>query len=147
MKHGALWFCIPTGINILWGMWWLIALPKDVMLRFMGKDMFATATLGLGILLGLASLFLLALAVYAPRPEKLVRIGSVAVLLTLVLMILSRDQVRRGMLEAAGFESNPWVAPQWGPIALFALLLVGAVGTIVWMVLAYARSAPGRTGE
>nr|MCU0231072.1 hypothetical protein [Acidobacteriota bacterium] len=25
MKHGALWFCIPTGINILWGMWWLIA--------------------------------------------------------------------------------------------------------------------------
>jgi hypothetical protein len=144
MKHGALWFCIPTGINILWGMWWLVALPKDVMLRFMGKDMFATATLGLGILLGLASLFLLALAVYAPRPEKLVRIGSVAVLLTLVLMILSRDQVRRGMLEAAGFEANPWVQPQWGPIALFALLLAGAVGAVAWMVLAYARSGPGR---
>ncbi len=144
MKHGALWFCIPTGINILWGMWWLIALPKDVMLRFMGKDMFATATLGLGILLGLASLFLMALAIYAPRPEKLVRIGSVAVLLTLVLMILSRDQVRRGALEAAGFEANPWVEPQWGLILLFALLLAGAVGAVVWMALAYARSGPGR---
>jgi len=144
LRHGALWFCIPTGINILWGMWWLIALPKDVMLRFMGKNMFATGTLGLGILLGLASLFLMALAIYAPRPEKLVRVGSVAVLLTLVLMILSRDQVRRGALELAGFETNPWVAPQWGPIALFALLLVGAIATVLWMVLAYARSKPGR---
>jgi len=114
------------------------------MLRFMGKNMFATGTLGLGILLGLASLFLMALAIYAPRPEKLVRVGSVAVLLTLVLMILSRDQVRRGALELAGFETNPWVAPQWGPIALFALLLVGAIATVLWMVLAYARSKPGR---
>ena len=125
-------------------MWWLIALPKDVMLRFMARNMFATGTLGLGILLGLVSLFLMALAIYAPRPEKLVRIGSVAVLLTLVLMILSRDQVRRGALEAAGFEANPWVEPQWGLILLFALLLAGAVGAVVWMALAYARSGPGR---
>lgn len=144
LKHGALWFCIPTGINVLWGMWWLIALPKEVMLRFMAKNMFATATLGLGIVLGLAALFLMALAIYSPRPAKLVRSGSVALLATLVLMILSRDQVRRGALEAAGFELNPWVEPQWGPIALFALLLVAALATVAWMVLAYARSRPGR---
>ncbi len=146
IRQGALWFCVPTGINVLWGLGWLIALPREVMRRFMGDDGFATATLGSGILLGVASLVLLALAVYAPRPERLVRIGSVTLVLTLALMILSRDQVRRGMLDAAGFEPNPWVVPQWGPIALFALLLVGAVATIAWMVRAYARAADPAAG-
>jgi len=146
MKHGALWFSVATAINVVFGMWWLVALPREVMLRFMGRSPFASATLGLGIVLGLASLFLMALAFYAPRPERLVRWGSVAVLLTLVLMILSRDQVRQGALEMAGFELNPWVEPQWGTILIFAALLVAAIATVAWMVLAYARSKPGRVG-
>jgi hypothetical protein len=52
--------------------------------------------------------------------------------------------VRRGSLEAAGFELNPWVAPQWSPILLFAVLLVVAVVLVLWMVIALAR---GRAGD
>ena len=60
-------------------------------------------------------------------------------LVTLVAMILNRDQVRAGALEAAGFEPNTWIAPQWGPILIFFVLLVAALGAVAWMVVALAK--------
>ena len=36
-----------------------------------------------------------------------------------------------------------WVAPQWGPIAIFFVLLVLAVGTVIWMTRALATGKPG----
>ena len=50
------------------------------------------------------------------------------------------DQVRRGGLDTAGFTPSAWVQPQWGNVALFLLLLLAAVATIVWMVLVLART-------
>jgi hypothetical protein len=65
-------------------------------------------------------------------------------LLTLVAMILSRDQLRSVTLSGAGFEANPWVAPQWTAIVVFVLLLVAALGTVAWMVAALARGSARR---
>ena len=53
--------------------------------------------------------------------------AQVGILLpTLVVMVLLRDQVRQLTLRHAGFEHPSWVEPQWGPLAVFFLLLVGA---------------------
>ena len=61
-------------------------------------------------------------------------------------MVLLRDQVRQLVLRDAGFEHPSWVEPQWGPLAVFALLLVAAVVTIAWMARALARGSAGRGG-
>jgi hypothetical protein len=42
-------------------------------------------------------------------------------------------------MTIASFQPTPWVAPQWTPILLFVVLLVGALGTVGWMVRALAR--------
>jgi hypothetical protein len=56
-------------------------------------------------------------------------------------MVLLRDHVRQLTLRHAGFEHPSWVEPQWGPMAAFFLLLVGAVVTIAWMARALARAS------
>jgi hypothetical protein len=144
MRHGALWFSSVTGINLLAGFWFLFALPRDVGSRFMGQDGLATALLALGVVAGIGTMVMMFLAVNAPRPEGLVRGGISGLLLTLVAMILIRDQVRQASLAAAGFEPVAWVQPQWGNIALFGVLLVAALGTVAWMVAVFARAGTGQ---
>ncbi len=139
IRYGALWFTVTTGINVIWGMWWLIKLPRETMMRFMGQSMLGTISLMLGIVFGLGALVMMAMALVSQKPAGLVR-GSVSTLaLTLIAMILVRDEVRAGMLESAGFQPAGWVETQWGPLTLFLLLLVGAIVTTVWMIVKLAR--------
>lgn len=142
MRRGALWFVIPTALNVGTGLWWLVALPRETMLRFMGQNMVATASLGLGLVLGLSALLMMAMAMVKAEPAGLVRGAAHALLVTLVTMVLMRDQVRQGALHAAGFEPTSWVVPQWGPIAIFLVLLVVAFATVGYMVRLMVRAQP-----
>lgn len=139
MKYGSLWFVIPTVVTILFGLWWLIALPREVMLRFMGQDMLATVALALGILFALGALMMMVMAIQAADPRRLIRASAITLLVTLVFMVIMRDRVRFGSLELAGYEPVGWVDPQWGIIAVFLVLMVAAIVTVVWMVLKLAR--------
>jgi hypothetical protein len=139
IRYGALWFVVPTALNFLAGLWWLGMLPRDVMLRFAGKNVVATASLTVGALLGLGALIMMTLSINAKQPEKLVKGSAWSLALTLVAMIFSRDQVRQGMLEMAGFELPTWIEPQWGVIGIFAVLLVAALATTIWMAYIVLR--------
>ncbi len=133
IRYGALWFVVPTGLNFLAGLWWLGMLPREVMLRFAGKNVIATGSLTLGALFGLGALIMMTLSINAKQPERLVKGSAWTLALTLVAMLFSRDQVREGMLEIAGFQLPTWIEPQWGVIAIFAILLVAGLATTVWM--------------
>jgi len=134
MRHGALWFVAATMANIVAGFAWILLLPREVMLRFMGGSALATALLAVGAVLGLAALLVMTLAISAKQPERSVRLGFLVLIATLVVMVLERDQVRAGFLERMAFEPSPWVAPQWGVIGIFLVLLVAALATIGWMI-------------
>ncbi len=54
-------------------------------------------------------------------------------------MVAVRDIVRRASLGPSVLPPATWVAPQWGAIALFLLLLVAALGLVWWMVRALVR--------
>jgi hypothetical protein len=142
IRHGTLWFLVPTIFNLLVGAWWLASLPRPVMLDFMGRSGIASAVLAGGVLMGLSTLLLMAMWVYSPRPALMARLAGVTLVLTLVAMIFTRDHVRQAMLRQAGFQPNPWVVPQWGPIVIFAVLLLAALAAIVWMVAAFVRGRP-----
>jgi len=139
IRYGALWFVVPTALNFLAGLWWLGMLPRDVMLRFAGKSVIATSSLTLGALFGLGALIMMTLSINAKEPEKLVKGSAWSLVLTLVAMIFSRDQVRQGMLELAGFQLPTWIEPQWGVIGIFAVLLVAALATTIWMAVIVLR--------
>jgi hypothetical protein len=145
MRWGSLWFSIATGASLVAGIWWLAALPKETVLRFMGQNTGAAVALAGGVIAGLASLIMMTIAIAARRPAGIIRGASGALVLALALMVLTRDQVRTAALEGAGYQPSAWIAPQWGLVALFALLLVAALALIGGMVAALARGAPRTT--
>jgi hypothetical protein len=134
VRLGSHWFMAATVVNIGTGVWWLMALPRETMLLFMGGSPVASGVLMLGIVLGIGALVLMEGTRKDKAPMKRLFAGSSLLALTLVLMILARDQIRRGALAAAGYEIPAWVEPRWGQLTVFLLLLVGAAVTIIWMV-------------
>jgi hypothetical protein len=144
MRRGTVVFGAATAVNIFVGMWFLLAQPREVLIGLVGADTTAMALLALGIVLAVASggVALLSLGVKNPARATLTQVG--VLLPTLVVMVLLRDQARQLTLRAAGFEHPGWVKPQWGPMGLFALLLLVAGATIAWMARALTRgSSPG----
>ena len=133
MRHGAIWFSAATAGNLLAGLWWFGALAREVMLRFVGGNTAATIWAIGGTAAGLAAVWMMLSAIRAPHPARFVKWGTMLTAITLVAMIVSRDQVRDGMLRMAQFEPTTWIEPQWGVIAIFGVLLVGAFATTAWM--------------
>jgi hypothetical protein len=139
MRYGARWFVGATSLNLVLGLFFLGTQPRATLMRFLGQNLGATALLGFGVLFALGALMMAFTSIHAPEPHRLLRGTAIALVLTLVMMVLVRDQVRRAALEAAEFEPAAWVEPQWGVIGLFLALLVIALGTVAWMVVAIAR--------
>lgn len=142
MRRGMVWFGLATVLNLGLGTWFLVALPGETTMHFLGQSGLATALLGVGVLLGIVALGSALAGWQAPSPAPFLKASLGAIFLTLIAMVLVRDQVRQVALDAAGYRLPAWVAPQWGPIALFALLLVAALAAVAWMLVALARSAP-----
>lgn len=135
-RYGAGFSALATGLNLVIGMWWIYALPAPVLQRFV-DDGVAAAVLAIGAVDAVACFVLLVLL--ERRPSVGLALGSIAAMLvTVVLMVFARDTIRSTALSAAGFTHPAWIAPQWIPIALFALLLIAAVGTVGWMVRVFA---------
>ena len=139
IRRGTTVFGVATAANVFVGMLFLLALPKPVLIRLVGGDGWAMTLLALGIFLGIAAagLALLALGAKDAVRATWAQLGLLAA--TLVVMVLLRDQVRLITLRDAGFEHPARVATQWGPLAVFLILLVAAVATIGWMARALAR--------
>jgi hypothetical protein len=131
LRHGALWLAGATALNVATGMWWLLALPRDVILRL------TPAWLAAGIVFSVITFALILAA-----PHRRVVWSGLALLATLVTMIFARDDLRRAMLDTAGFHLVTRTAPQWDVIALFAVLLVAALGISGTMVVGLLRARP-----
>ncbi|HYN01041.1 MAG TPA: DUF3365 domain-containing protein [Vicinamibacteria bacterium] len=139
IRRGTTVFGVATAANVFVGMLFLLSQPKPTLIRLVGGDAWAMGLLALGIVLGVAAAGLALLALGAKDTVR-VTWGQVGLLLaTLVVMVLLRDQVRQLALRDAGFEHPAWVVAQWGPFAVFVVLLVAAVATIAWMARALAR--------
>lgn len=136
---GARGFVVVTVAQIATGLWWLVKLPRGAMLQFMGRDPVATASLALALLLTASAMWILwdAREAAAPGRKAIVAAGHVGVIF--LLMVLMRDAVRRGTLGDRFQTAGMATAPQWGPIVVFVVLLVAAVATIGWMVIATQR--------
>jgi hypothetical protein len=139
VRHGAAWFSGATSINLLAGIWWLVALPRETLLAFMRQDGLAALVLAGGVVLALALLAMMVVAIQMPNPRAIVKASAWTLLLTVIVMAVTRDELRRAAIAAAGFRPTTWVVPQWGPILIFTALLIAAIGVIGWMVRVLLR--------
>jgi hypothetical protein len=140
IRRGTTVYGLATAANVFVGLVFLLALPRPVLIRLVGGDAWAMTLLALGIFLSVAAAGLALLALGAKNAVRATWAQLWLLAATLVVMVLLRDQVRRIALRDAGFEPAGRVATQWGPLAVFLVLLVAAAATIGWMARALARS-------
>lgn len=140
MRHGASWTAGATALNMIVGFWWLLALPRPTLIELMSRV--PAVALFAGVTTGFVTLSLVVLAARAADPAPAARWATAGLLVTVVLMVVSRDQLRTVSLTAGGFEPTTWVAPQWGAIAVFVGLLVAGLAVVAWMVTVLWRAQP-----
>ncbi|MDD3312707.1 hypothetical protein [Pseudodesulfovibrio sp.] len=133
---GMTWFTRATMVNLLVGFWFLLSLPRPILLLFMGGSQPATMVL-------LASLIGAGMAIVAGLRKDPVKSALWAVL-TVLFMSLTRNWLRAFYL-APWFtaESTP-VTSQYSSFYLFLGFLVGGLGLMGYMMKLYLRSRERR---
>lgn len=136
IKLGLKIFAIATAIQVAVGFWFLIALPRDVMLKFMGGNMVYTIVMTLGIITGIATLVFGFLG-------KL-KLSIIHLLLTTVLMVIMRANVRTAYLEKYYSINDPAIEPQYGVMGLFFLIFITGLGVVWYMLKISNKPTEGR---
>ncbi|MBD3233840.1 MAG: hypothetical protein GF315_08970 [candidate division Zixibacteria bacterium] len=134
IKYGAGWFTRFTLVQYLVGILWLIALPADKMMLFMGKDIAGTVLLFLGIILSLGAIMMLNKASQSESPKTLVFSSGIALLATLIFMAIMRDILRNAYIAPHTAMENIPSFFQASTIIPFIVLLLVALGIIYWMM-------------
>ncbi len=132
---GLSWFTWGTLTQLAAGLWFLLALPQEIMLLFLGGQGLATTVLWLGVAAALAALGM------AMKGRVL---GAAAgLVITVALMVVSRDNLRQAYLQPYFNLDSLTVLPQYSPALLFASSLVAGLLIIIWMLRLAARAGKG----
>ncbi len=127
---GGWWFIRATIVQIGVGLLFLISLPQDKMMLFMGGSAYATGLFLLALVAVGGAITLMLKAAKQEDPRLHSGLGAGCALLTVVFMVLMRDALRNAYLAPYLENTEFAVAPQWGVFALFASLLVA--GALLW---------------
>ncbi len=126
IDKGMRYFTVATAIQIGFGLWFLVALPKDVMMQFMGRSGYGTALLLIGIILALTALY------FGHKKHLIATCTSVLPLL--IVMILMRDLVRIAYLKPYFQLSDLTVRPEYSPMIFFLVIFAIGLALIGYML-------------
>lgn len=138
VKAGMRWFFWATLVQVVVGIWYLLAQPTAVRGLFLGGSLAHTGLLSLGLMLALSML------VMAHRRKViLVTFHLVA---TIGVMAVVRELVRFASLEEGFSPARLEVVPQYSPMILFLVAFAVGIALVVYM-LKIVRSAARDGGE
>ena len=133
LQFGGKAFMYATMAQIFVGLWFLISLPRDMRMLFMGDNPLATTLLMIGIVGGIGAIFLMSDAL---RKENL-RVAAFYVPAITGVVILSmsvmRDMLRDAYLQPYFHPDQFVVKTQWSVLPLFLVLFVA--GVILWLIM------------
>nr|WP_239057883.1 hypothetical protein [Pseudodesulfovibrio sp. JC047] len=133
---GMIWFTRGTLVNLAVGIWFLISLPQDILLAFMGRNIPATATLVASLV---AAAFMLA-AGFRKEPKK----AAIWAVITVFIMVCTRHWLRTLFLAPwYSMESTP-ITGRYGSFFLFLGFLVVGLAAVAYMISLYFKSRQGR---
>lgn len=134
MQRGWQWFVVPTVLNYLIGMWFLMALPRPVLLNLFAGSALGASLIGLGMLLPLAAVAHVILATRPGKTQLHSRLAIATTLLTLVVMVALRQLARNAYVAPfVRLETLP-AKPQWSIIAFFVVLFIAGLATLYIML-------------
>jgi hypothetical protein len=93
-RHGLVWFVLGSAMNLPIGGAWLVKLPRPVIERLEGGDTIAMAAISAGVIAAIFALGFGAMAAVVSEPRGYLHATSVSLLVTLVSMVVVREQLR-----------------------------------------------------
>ena len=132
---GLRWFTHASLAQIAVGSWFLVSLPREVMLLFMGRSGLHTFVLVLS--LGCAGVMLW----FAFRGRSWA--AALALAPVTLLMVAMRDMVKAASVGQAFAPDRLQVAGQYGPMILFFVCLGVSLWLMVHMVGLYRKAQGG----
>lgn len=135
-----------TIAQLIVGFWLLLALPSEVFTAFMRAGASTTLPLGIGILAGLGLLVVLA-GIRDPLAEPTkVRRALGLLVAAIVVMVITRHQLREVYLAPWKPLEGAQVSPQWGILLVFLVTFLIGVGLTVYAMVRAATDKP-QAGE
>ncbi|MFH0882650.1 MAG: hypothetical protein V2A56_06675 [bacterium] len=138
VKKGLRVFAYATIVQVVFGFWWLIALPQPIMLEYMGGSIIRTILLMLGILLVFGALAVSLTGRFLPTLFHLLGI--------LAVMVTMRALLRYSYLRDVFHPSTLELKPQYGVLALFLVILVAGLYA-VWVMIKGVMAAEARRAQ
>ncbi len=124
-EYGMRAFLLFTAVNILVGLYYLMALPREQMLLFMGRDLGATIAFAIGLLLTVGVMI-------TAWKRKLWLTVAHAVTLVYV-MVFMRSWLRSGYLHDVFTLDQLQVVPQYSPMIFFFITLLFGLACLGWL--------------
>ncbi len=133
IKFGSIIYLIFTFVQFLSGVWFLLSLPRETMLIYMGKHLPATISFGLSFITAIISLVMALFAVL-----KASRFAFIVTLVNALLTILGMSFMRHYLrvVETVKYL-DPAQVPvqiQWDWLIIFGTLAVLLIVYLSWLV-------------
>jgi hypothetical protein len=136
VKSSLLIFGYATIIQVVVGLWFLLAIPREFMLNLMGGDIFSTVIFMLG--------FLSAIGAIATAFANKFRPTLSMLLVTILAMVIIRHQLRAMYLDGKFSLSSLEMMPQYGVMILFFIVLAVGLYAVWYMLKAAFVNKEGR---
>lgn len=143
LNLGYKYFAYPTMANILMGFIFMMTLPRPIMLLLMGQGLKETAMWLVGLGGAIWAIPLLKRATAAPQSLAL-SLGTAAVVITLISMVLLRDMVRSAYQASYFTLAQSVVRTAWSPLIVFIICFLIGLGIFYWLLRAYYPSIQGK---
>lgn len=135
-QMGMRLFATMTMVQMATGLWWLIALPQEVMLKFMGENALASGLFLVSVLLTIPAL----MAGFGGK----VKSAAVWTFLTILGMAGVRAMIRNFTVDPYFSPASLKVTGEYSPLVLFLATLVLGLITVAYMLrLAFAAKKEG----
>lgn len=133
LQLGGITFMYATMAQFLVGVWFLVSLPRDMLMLFTGNNLVATSLLLVGVFGASVAIFLMSTAV---RKEN-IRIAAyyvpALVAVVILTMCVMRDILRDAYLKPYYHPEGFVIHTQWSVFSLFLALFIG--GVVLWFVM------------
>jgi hypothetical protein len=126
-------FMFATMAQFVVGIWFLVSLPREYRMLFLGDNLIMTILLVVGVAGGITAIFLMSEALRKENVRFAAYIISSIVAVVIAAMATMRDMLRDAYLAPYYRPDQFAVKTQWAVFPLFLVLFVG--GVILWFVM------------
>ncbi len=132
-QYGGRAFMYATMAQFIIGAWFLISIPRNFRMIFMGDSPLASVLFLVGILATVAAIFLMSNAIRKQNIRVAAYGVSGLLAIVMITMIVMRDILRDAYLEPYFHPHQFAVKTQWAVLPVFLVLFIAGVG--LWLLM------------